>query len=156
MLAVVGFIIPSFFHWAGNPAIGVPENAFAETNPFKALYSVPPAGLWQISLVIFGIELNRIKRIIKGDKNPGDLGLGQTGFNPFGFKYTEEEYFEKQTQEIKNGRLAMFGALGMLVQARASGVGIVQQLSDAFSFPEFRSVPAGGMGVLNDYFPPNI
>ena len=156
MLAVVGFIVPSFFHWAGNPAIGVPENAFAETNPFKALSSVPPAGLWQISLVIFGIELNRIKRIIKGDKNPGDLGLGQTGFNPFGFKYTEEEYFEKQTQEIKNGRLAMFGALGMLVQARASGEGVVQQLSEALSFPEFRSVPAGGMGVLNDYFPPNI
>ena len=41
---------------------------------------------------------------ISGDKAPGDLGLGQTGFNPFGFKYSEEEYFEKQVQEIKHGR----------------------------------------------------
>jgi hypothetical protein len=43
-------------------------------------------------------------RIIRGDKEPGDLGLGQTGFNPFKFDYSEEEYFEKQVQEIKHGR----------------------------------------------------
>jgi hypothetical protein len=156
MLAVVGFLFPSYFHFGGNPDVGVPSDAFAELNPFKALSTVPAAGLWQISLVIFGIELNRIKRVLKGDKAPGDLGLGQTGFNPFGFKYSEEEYFEKQTQEIKNGRLAMFGALGMLVQARASGVGVVQQLSDALQYEDFRAVPAGGMGALNDYFPPNL
>ena len=57
-----------------------------------------------------------MKRVIRGDKAAGDLGLGQTGFNPFGFEYTEEQYFEKQTQEIKHGRLAMIGALGMLLQ----------------------------------------
>lgn len=155
MLAVVGFLFPSYFHFAGNPAVGVPADAFAELNPFKALSTVPAAGLWQISLVIFGIELNRIKRIINGDKAPGDLGLGQTGFNPFGFKYSEEEYFEKQVQEIKHGRLAMFGALGMILQARTSGMGVVQQLAGALSFPDERA-PLSGMGVLGDYFPPNI
>ena len=155
MLAVVRFLFPSYFHFAGNPAVGVPADAFAELNPFKALSTVPAAGLWQISLVIFGIELNRIKRIINGDKAPGDLGLGQTGFNPFGFKYSEEEYFEKQVQEIKHGRLAMFGALGMILQARTSGMGVVQQLAGALSFPDERA-PLSGMGVLGDYFPPNI
>ena len=155
MLAVVGFLFPSYFHFAGNPAVGVPADAFAELNPFKARSTVPAAGLWQISLVIFGIELNRIKRIIHGDKAPGDLGLGQTGFNPFGFKYSEEEYFEKQVQEIKHGRLAMFGALGMILQARTSGMGVVQQLAGALSFPDERA-PLSGMGVLGDYFPPNI
>jgi hypothetical protein len=155
MLAVVGFLVPSFIHFPGNPAFGVPENAFAEVNPFKALSSVPPAGLWQIATVIFGIELARIKRIIRGDKAPGDLGLGQTGFNPFGFKYTEEEYFEKQVQEIKHGRLAMFGALGMLLQARNSGEGVVQQLADAFSFPTEREILVGP-GALGDYFPQGL
>jgi hypothetical protein len=104
MLAVIGMITPSFFHFNGNPEIGVPMDAFAELNPYKALTTVPAEGLWQISLIIFGIELARTKRIIRGDKSPGDLGLGQTGFNPFGFKYSEEEYFEKQVQEIKHGR----------------------------------------------------
>lgn len=154
-LAVLGFLIPSFYHFPGNPSNGVAENAFAELNPYAALSTVPAAGLWQIALVIFGIELVRIKRIIRGDKNPGDLGLGQTGFNPFNFQYSDEEYFEKQVQEIKHGRLAMFGALGMLLQARASGVGVVQQLSDAFTFPGEREI-LNGPGVLGDYFPQGL
>jgi len=155
MLGVIGFLVPSFYHFPGNPAVGVAENAFAELNPYKALSTVPAEGLWQIALVIFGIELNRIKRVIRGDKAPGDLGLGQTGFNPFGFKYSEEEYFEKQVQEIKHGRLAMFGVLGMLLQARVSGLGVVQQLAPSFSFPDERAI-LSGPGVLGDYFPQGL
>lgn len=155
MLGVLGFLAPSFYHFPGNPEVGVDANAFAELNPYAALSTVPAAGLWQISLVIFGIELARIKRIIRGDKNPGDLGLGQTGFNPFGFKYSEEEYFEKQVQEIKHGRLAMFGIVGMLLQAKFSGVGVVQQLASAFSFPDERAI-LNGPGALGDYFPQGL
>mmetsp|Transcript_3189 Transcript_3189/g.3455 ORF Transcript_3189/g.3455 Transcript_3189/m.3455 type:complete len:249 (-) Transcript_3189:1445-2191(-) len=154
-LAVLGNLIPSWFHFPGNPAVGVAENAFAELNPYKALSTVPQEGLWQIALVIFGIELARIKRVIQGDKNPGDLGLGQTGFNPFNFKYTEEEYFEKQVQEIKHGRLAMFGALGMLLQASASGKGVVQQLAESFTLPDER-IYLTGPGQLNDFFPQGL
>jgi hypothetical protein len=161
MLAVVGMLFPSYFHFGGNPSIGVAADAFAELNPFKALTTVPQEGLWQISLIIFGIELARVKRVIRGDFAPGDLGLGQTGFNPFGFDYTEEEYFEKQVQEIKHGRLAMFGILGMLLQASASGQGVVQQLSEGLVWPESRANLGGfggleGMGTLGDYFPPGI
>eukprot|EP01038_Epipyxis_sp_PR26KG_P004919 gene4919-6882_t len=154
-LAILGYLIPSFYHFPGNPEVGVPADAFAELNPLAALGVVPAAGLWQISLVIFGIELARIKRIVQGDKEPGDLGLGQTGFNPFGFKYSEEEYFEKQVQEIKHGRLAMFGILGMLLQNRASGEGVVQQLGDLFTFPDERAI-LNGPGVLGDYFPQGL
>mmetsp|Transcript_21805 Transcript_21805/g.36473 ORF Transcript_21805/g.36473 Transcript_21805/m.36473 type:complete len:251 (-) Transcript_21805:300-1052(-) len=155
MLAVIGMLFPSYFHFAGNPDIGVPADAFAELNPYKALSTVPEEGLWQITLVIFGIELARIKRVIRGDKEAGDLGLGQTGFNPFGFEYSEEEYFEKQVQEIKHGRLAMFGILGMLLQASASGQGVVQQLGGAFSWPDERSI-LNGPGYLGDYFPQGL
>lgn len=154
-LAVLGFLIPSLAHFPGNPAYGVANDAFAELNPFKALTTVPEEGLWQIALVIFGIELARTKRIIRGEKEPGDLGLGQTGFNPFGFKYTPEEYREKQVQEIKHGRLAMFGALGMLLQTQASGMGPAQQLAGAFSFPDERAI-LNGPGALGDYFPQGL
>lgn len=150
-LAVVGNLVPNWFHFPGG-ALGVPVDAYAEVNPYKALSTVPAGCLWQIALVIFGIELARIQRVIKGDKNPGDLGLGQTGFNPFGFEYTPEQYFEKQTQEIKHGRLAMFGALGMLLQASNSGQGVVQQLSQAFSLPDPTAV-VQGPSELADYFP---
>jgi hypothetical protein len=84
------------------------------------------------------------------------MGLGQGGFNPFNFNYSEEEYRAKQVQELKHGRLAMFGALGMLLQAKISGLGVTEQLGGAFSFPEYVAVPAGGMGTLGDYFPPNL
>lgn len=150
-LAVVGNFFPNWLHFPGG-ALGVAPDAYAEVNPFKALSTVPAGCLWQIALVIFGIELARIQRVINGDKAPGDLGLGQTGFNPFNFAYTPEEYFEKQTQEIKHGRLAMFGAFGILLQTSASGKGVAQQLADAFTFPDATAVVAGP-SALADYFP---
>lgn len=153
-LAIIGSFFPSIWHFPGG-AFGVAENAYGELNPYKALFTVPPEAIYQILLVIFGIELVRAKRIIRGDKAPGDLGLGQTGFNPFNFNYSEEEYREKQVQEIKHGRLAMFGALGQLLQLKASGVGIVEQLGGAFSFPDERAILTGP-GALNDYFPQGL
>jgi len=155
MLAVVGNLFPAYYHFPGNPDFGVPVDAYAELNPFKALSTVPSAAIGQIVLAAFVVECFRLVRIVYGDKKAGDLGLGQTGFNPFGFKYTEEEYFKKQVQEIKHGRLAMFGALGMLLQVSKSGVSVSEQLSAAFSVPEFRSFLEGS-GTLNDYFPAGI
>ena len=52
-------------------------------------------------------------------------------------------------------RLAMFGIIGMLLQASASGKGVVQQLGETLTWPESRAVMEG-MGTLGDYFPPNI
>ena len=155
MNAVVGMLFPAFFHFPGNPSTGVPADAFANMNPYGALTSVPEGGLWQIAIVIFGIELARMKRVIRGDKEPGDLGLGQTGYNPFNFEYTPEQYREKQVQEIKHGRLAMFGAVGLLLQAKFSGVGISEQLGGAFTWLPERAIMTGP-GTLGDYFPPNI
>jgi len=134
MLAVVGWFTPELFHFPGNDAVGV--NAFAETNPFKALSTVPASGLWQISAAIFAIEYFRIKNIIRGDGEPGELGLGQKGsINPFGFKYSDEEYFAMQTREVKNGRLAMIAIIGLFLQTAATGKGILEQLGGAFAIP---------------------
>eukprot|EP01039_Chlorochromonas_danica_P002462 gene2462-2697_t len=93
-----------------------------------------------------------IQRVILGDKKPGDLGLGQGGFNPFGFKYTDEEYFVKQEQEVKHGRLAMIASLGMLVQTNKFGINIPQQLAEAFSVPDERAILVGPSD-LADFIP---
>jgi len=157
MLAVVGNLWPGWIgHLPGNPEYGVPVDGYAELNPFTALSVVPASGLYSIALTIFAIELWRIKNVIKGDKPAGYLALGQKGtFNPFGFNYSDEEYFEKEVQEIKHGRLAMIAAIGQLLQVKNSGLGITEYLGQAFSLPEERAV-LSGMGTLGDYFPPNI
>lgn len=148
MLAVVGWITPEFFHLPGNEDVGV--NAFAETNPFKALSTVPASGLWQISAAIFAIEFFRIKNVIRGDREAGDLGLGQKGtINPFGFNYSDEEYFAMQTREIKNGRLAMVAIIGMFLQCAVTGEGVISQLGGAFTGP-------AAVAKAGYYFPEGI
>mmetsp|Transcript_115797 Transcript_115797/g.327552 ORF Transcript_115797/g.327552 Transcript_115797/m.327552 type:complete len:251 (-) Transcript_115797:208-960(-) len=154
-LAVLGFLVPQLYHWGGYPEWGIPDDAFAEMNPYKAIFSVPRESIGQIILGIFAVECFRIQRVIFEGKPAGDLGLGQGGWNPFGFDYTEEEYAEKQLQEIKHGRLAMFGALGMLLQLRNSGMGVGQQLAEAFSVPSDRAFLEGS-GTLHDFFPAGL
>ena len=77
------------------------------------------------------------------------LGQGEGRWNPFGFNYTEEEYFKKQTQEIKNGRLAMVAILGLLLQDSVTGKGIVEQLGGSFDMPE-------AVAKVGNYFPDGL
>lgn len=118
------------------PQTGI--DAYANTNPHAALLQVPQAAVLQILALVAVIEHYRIARVLKGDAPAGDLGLGQGEgrWNPFGFKYTEEEYREKQVQEIKNGRLAMIGVIGLLWQAAVTNQGIVDQLGGGFNTPD--------------------
>jgi len=64
-------------------------------------------------------------------------GQGSGRWNPLGLNYTPEEYEEKQLQEIKHARLAMIGLLGLIFQANASGVNVVEQWSTAFQTPDY-------------------
>jgi hypothetical protein len=59
---------------------------------------------------------------------PGDIG-----FDPIGLKPKTDEGFKKMaTKELQNGRLAMFGAIGMLVQEQVTHEPIVQTLKSLF------------------------
>ena len=49
---------------------------------------------------------------LKPDYSPGDLGFDPLGLKP----QDEEELMVIQTKELNNGRLAMIGVAGMLVQ----------------------------------------
>eukprot|EP00562_Extubocellulus_spinifer_P026734 CAMPEP_0178642200 /NCGR_PEP_ID=MMETSP0698-20121128/17021_1 /TAXON_ID=265572 /ORGANISM="Extubocellulus spinifer, Strain CCMP396" /LENGTH=201 /DNA_ID=CAMNT_0020282887 /DNA_START=30 /DNA_END=635 /DNA_ORIENTATION=+ len=59
------------------------------------------------------------------DYTPGDLG-----FDPLGLKPEDPaEFFEMQTKELQNGRLAMLAAAGFLAQEAADGKGIFEHFS---------------------------
>eukprot|EP00980_Cylindrotheca_fusiformis_P030691 scaffold25250_cov122-Cylindrotheca_fusiformis.AAC.2 len=139
-LAVLGFIWPSVFGtFPGNEWSGV--DVYSYTNPTEALAHVPPFALEQIVGFMVWVELNRVKFIREdgAQRLPGDLRLGQGEgrWNPFGLNYSPEEYEAKQLQEIKHGRLAMLGALGLWLQAVYSGTDIASQLGAAFSYPDY-------------------
>ena len=142
MLAVVGFIYPGFGTFAGNEWTGA--DAFSYTNPLEAFSKAPSASIFQILAFMSFLEFRRIFNIISD--GPGYMagdsqkwGQGEGRWNPFGLDYTPEEYKEKQLQELKHARLAMIAFLGVVFQANASGVGVVDQLSAAFVAPEYVS-----------------
>ena len=53
---------------------------------------------------------------------PGDLGFDPLGLAP----EDPEEFFEMQTKELQNGRLAMIAAAGFLAQEACDGEGIIE------------------------------
>mmetsp|Transcript_20628 Transcript_20628/g.29414 ORF Transcript_20628/g.29414 Transcript_20628/m.29414 type:complete len:336 (-) Transcript_20628:182-1189(-) len=139
MMAALGFVFPGFAHLPGNEWTGV--DAYAYTNPLEALDKAPGAAVQQIFCFMAVLEFFRIKRIqdMGASYEAGDFGWGQGEgrWNPYNFNYTPEEYKEKQLQELKNGRAAMMGVLGLYLQAKASGVGVVEQLQAALESPGY-------------------
>ncbi|CEL98288.1 unnamed protein product [Vitrella brassicaformis CCMP3155] len=154
MLAALGWIFPEIWHLPGNAAVGV--DAFAETNPWKALTTVPKEGLWQIAGTVSAIEFFRLRRVVRGEKEAGDLGLGQGEgrWNPFGFAFDEDEYYRMQVREIKNGRLAMIAIIGMMLQAAVTGEGLLEQIGEGFGLGPGYRLPAGT--GLQKFFPEGL
>lgn len=138
MIAVLGFIVPGFGTLAGNEWTG--PDAFSTTNPLEAISAAPSASLFQIFAFMAGLEFRRIKIISEDGPNyqaGNSQRWGQFGWNPLGLDYTPEEFEQKQLQEIKHARLAMIGLLGLIFQANASGVNVVEQWSSALTTPEY-------------------
>ena len=132
MLAALGWIFPEL--------TGI--NLFEKyggtlDDPISLFGQIPEQGKYQIISLIAVVEHIRIKRVIFGDFPAGDTGLGQGGWNPFAFDYTAEEFYNKQTQEIKNGRLAMLGISGMFSQALVTGKPLLAQLTPALATQDF-------------------
>ena len=132
-MAVLGFIFPGFVRVAGLEGV--------TSNPVAQISETPYAGVWQVIAFMGFVDLFRVNRIreLGSSYTPGDFGWGQGEgrFNPFGFDYTPEQYFEKQVQETKHGRLAMIALIGLVAQANASGVGVIDQLAPAFDAPDY-------------------
>merc|ERR1712224_312931 len=73
--------------------------------------------------------------IFRGNKVPNcEMGYpGGRWFDPLGF--SDGNFKELQTKEIKNGRLAMVAFVGFVLQAQATGLGPIASLSQHLASP---------------------
>lgn len=84
-------------------------------NGLAAIEKFPGGGWVQIILAIGILEAGPLKQ--QEDAAPGDLG-----WKYFGVKYEDGDVkADKLNKELSNGRLAMFGILGMLVEDKLTG-----------------------------------
>lgn len=134
MLATVGFLVgeavegssflfdsqitgPAISHLAQVPA------------PFWVLLTIGIGASEQTRAEIGWVEPKDVPvaqpGLLRDDYTPGDIG-----FDPLGLKPEDpEEFFEIQTKELQNGRLAMLAAAGFMAQELVDGKGILEHLS---------------------------
>jgi hypothetical protein len=133
MLAVLGFLVgekvegSSFLFDAqiSGPAI----NQLAQVPiPFTVLL-VGAIGVSEQKRATIGfVEPDQLTvgqaGLLRDEYIPGDLGFDPLGLSP----EDEDEFFELQTKELNNGRLAMLAAAGFLAQELVDGKGILSHL----------------------------
>jgi len=122
MLASLGIWIQ------GAPEQGwIPGFVTKDTNALKAaseVYEKAPGAVWQILIAIAAVEVLNTSIESKGGR-PGDFGWDPANIRP----KDDDKLDELQLKELKNGRLAMLGAAGMLYQNALTGQGVFEQLA---------------------------
>ena len=88
-------------------------------NPLKAAVEMPKLGWLQILTFIMFIEVIGILNSRRPDYEPGNF-LGSSQWD------TDAGWESYQTKELNNGRLAMFGAIGMLTGSYITGKGPIE------------------------------
>jgi len=111
MLAAAGFAFGETFHPLLSTEGGFVSAVSTHFTEDMRLKFWP--GIW----FLLG-PLDLVTSIIQDpDKLPGDLG-----FDPLGLKPKDPKaYMELQNKELSNGRLAMFGIMGMIAQEAVTG-----------------------------------
>eukprot|EP00904_Undaria_pinnatifida_P008886 jgi/Undpi1/5127/HiC_scaffold_19.g08479.m1 len=121
MLAALGQITQHFTHW--NDPSGIFDKSGSAWGAMQQVYEQRPFAFVQIILAIFAVEVWGQKQ-----QELSPMG-GDLGFDPLGLKPQNEEAWERvQLRELKNGRLAMFSILGMIVQEHITGVGVLENV----------------------------
>jgi light-harvesting complex I chlorophyll a/b binding protein 1 len=128
MLAVAGILQVELF----GPAPGC-EAATAKNqmDAFWQLWNSHP------QYIAFGLIMIMIVEMISGiattsGRESGDRAPGDFGLDPLGFKGGDPaKYARLEAQEVANGRLAMFAAMGLLVQGSSTGEGGIENLMHA-------------------------
>jgi len=127
MLASLGFIVGENFHPLFGGDIDVPSYIAFQATPLQVFWPAvlvaltileyPAIGTFKDPVGEDGVYRDGESFAIGSDRVPGDLG-----YDPLGLKPTEPDAFlEMQNKELNNGRLAMIGMAGMVVQELVSG-----------------------------------
>ena len=80
-----------------------------------------PSFLESCIVVFSGVAITEGRK--SGDRAPGDFG-----FNPLNFGKTAASQKDLATKEIRNGRLAMWAAAGILLQGSTTHVGALEAI----------------------------
>jgi len=135
MLATLGVLVGENFH----PLLGGYDGPAVDLFPF--VREVPLADFWPLACIqtfatIAYLEFTKGYEVLEGlafeglikNESPDWWAAkkgrvpGNYGFDPLGLKpKTDEAFLDMQNKEINNGRLAMFAALGILIQEAATG-----------------------------------
>jgi len=134
MLATVGYLVAEKFHPLFNGEVTGPANSHLaqvqEISPFFFAWLVTAIATAEFGRARVGWEAP-VDALEKNKDVEGKTWLsklndgyypGDIGFDPLGLKPSDgAEFAQMQTKELQNGRLAMIGAMGMIVQEQVSG-----------------------------------
>ena len=116
MLASVGLLVQPAFH--------LPDTVFESTKGYGAviqLLNERPEAIWQILIALAAIETT-----ILFNEDAIPTKIENFNFDPFGVRKSQglddpAKFEAMQLRELKNGRLAMLGVAGTLLQEYVSG-----------------------------------
>jgi len=115
MLAVVGLLGQE----AGVVFPGNPSGSNS-IDVFWQLVEKNPAAIVSAFLILGFVELISGIAVTEGRKS-GDRAPGEFGFNPLKFGTTEASKKDLAVKEVRNGRLAMWAAAGILLAEATTG-----------------------------------
>ncbi|EWM22717.1 light-harvesting protein [Nannochloropsis gaditana] len=123
MMAAAGIL----FVEAVGPAPGFPSTK-SQMDAFWTVYAEKPSLVGAALVAIAILEVISGVATTQGRQN-GDRAPGDYNFDPLGFGKDPAKFKDLQLKEVKNGRLAMIAAAGMILQGVSTHQGALQNLN---------------------------
>ena len=134
MLAVLGFVEVELFGPAPGNEMATAKN---QMDAFWQFWNAHPQYI-AFSLIMIGIAEMISGIATTTGRESGMREPGNFGFDPLNFKGGDAAKYERlKLSEVKNGRLAMWAAMGLIVQGCTTGHGGLENLAQALSDNSF-------------------